>query len=102
MSPNTLAISLRSVAIAQEYYEMARGIEKTIEDVKKARRHFEHFEGKFDDVGKGLRKAQEAFETAHRHLGHYESSVFRLIGETEVKSQIKPSLNNFSVELTTP
>lgn len=83
VSPNTLSISLKAVSMAQEYYEMARGVEKTIEDVKKARRHFEHFERKFDDIGKGLKKAQEAFETAHTHLGRYESSVFRLVGEGE-------------------
>jgi DNA recombination protein RmuC len=83
VSPNTLSISLHSVCMAQEYYEMARGVEKTIEDVKKARRHFEHFEKKFDDVGRGLKKAQEAFETANTHLGYYENSVFRLMGETQ-------------------
>jgi DNA recombination protein RmuC len=81
VSPNTLSISLHSVAMAQEYYDMAKGVEKTIEDVKKARRHFAHFEKKFDDVGRGLRKAQEAFETAQTHLGHYETSVYRLMGE---------------------
>jgi DNA recombination protein RmuC len=81
VSPNTLAISLRSVAIAQDYYEMAKGVEKTVEDIKKARRHFEHFEKKFEDIGKGLRKAQEAFDTANTHLNHYESSVYRLTGE---------------------
>jgi DNA recombination protein RmuC len=82
VSPNTLAISLKSVAMAQEYYDMSRGIEKTIDDVKKAQKHFEHFETKFDAVGKGLRKAQEAFDTANTHLGHYNSSVFRLTGES--------------------
>lgn len=81
VSPNTLAISLRAVSMAQEYYEMARGVEKTIEDIKKARRHFDHFDKKFEEVGKGLKKAQEAFDTANTHLGHYESSVFRLTGE---------------------
>lgn len=86
VSPNTLSISLKAVTIAQEYYEMARGVEKTIEDVKKARRHFEHFEKKFEDIGKGLQKAQEAFETAHTHLGRYESSVYRLVGEEEAPS----------------
>jgi DNA anti-recombination protein RmuC len=82
VSPNTLMIGLRSVGMAQEYYDMARGVEKTIEDVKKARRHFEHFETRFEDIGKGLRKAQEAFETAQTHLGRYETSVYRLTGET--------------------
>lgn len=81
VSPNTLAMGLHSVTVAQEYYEMARGVEKTIEDVKKARRNFDHFEKKFEDVGKGLKKAQEAFETANTHLTRYESSVYRLVGE---------------------
>lgn len=81
VSPNTLAISLHAISMAQDYYEMARGVERTIEDIKKARRHFEHFERKFEDIGKGLKKAQEAFETANTHLGRYESSVFRLVGD---------------------
>ncbi len=89
VSPNTLMIGLRSVTMAQEYYDMARGVEQTIEDVKKARRHFEHFEGRFEDVGRGLRKAQEAFEMAHTHLGRYESSVYRLTGETP--AELPPS-----------
>src|SRR6185437_11560341 len=86
VSPNTLAISLRSVAIAQDYYEMARGVEKTIEDVTKARRHFEHFETKFEEIGKGLKKAQEAFDTANTHLGRYESSIVRLVGDAETQA----------------
>jgi DNA recombination protein RmuC len=81
VSPNTLAISLHSIGMAQEYYEMSRGVEKTIEEIKKARRHFEHFDQRFEEVGKGLKKAQDAFETAQTHLGRYENSVFRLIGE---------------------
>lgn len=81
VSPNTLAMGLHSVSVAQEYYEMSRGVEKTIEDVKKARRHFDHFEKKFEDIGKSLKKAQESYETANTHLGRYESSVYRLVGE---------------------
>ena len=78
VSPNTLAITLRSVTLAQEYYSMAKGIEKTIEDLKKARKHFEHFDKRFEEVGKGIRKAQEAYDTAHSHLGYYESSIGKL------------------------
>lgn len=94
VSPNTLAMGLHSISMAQEYYNMSRGVEKTVEDVKKAQRHFEHFERKFDDVGKGLRKAQDAFETAQTHLGRYESSVYRLTGETnpELNTDEKPAL----------
>src|SRR5579885_2869250 len=82
ISPNTLAISLHSVAMAQEYYEMARGVEKTIEEISGARRHFEHFESRFDEVGRGLKKAQEAFETAQTHLGRYGNSVERLLRDS--------------------
>jgi DNA anti-recombination protein RmuC len=82
ISPNTLAISLHSVAMAQEYYEMARGVEKTIQDIAGARRHFEHFEARFDEIGRGLKKAQEAFETAQTHLGRYGSSVERLVRDS--------------------
>ena len=83
VSPNTLSISLHAIAMAQEYYEMAKGVEKTIEDIKKARAHFSHFEKRFTEIGKGLKKAQEAFDTASTHLGRYETSVFRLLGEEE-------------------
>ncbi|MEK6706012.1 MAG: DNA recombination protein RmuC [Bdellovibrionota bacterium] len=106
VSPNTLAISLHSIAMAQEYYEMARGVEKTIEDVRKARRHFEQFDKKFDEVGRGLKKAQEAFETAHSHLGHYENSVLRLMGERSADSDAGagtsiPSAQDASIALQT-
>jgi DNA recombination protein RmuC len=80
VSPNTLAMGLHSVSVAQEYYEMARGVEKTVEDVKKARKHFENFEKRFEDIGKGLKKAQEAYEFANTHLGKYEGAVQRLVG----------------------
>ena len=92
VSPNTLAISLRSVAIAQDYYEMARGVEKTIEEVTKARKHFDHFETKFEEIGKGLKKAQEAFDTANSHLGRYESSIVRLVGDSAAPDPEKLAL----------
>jgi DNA recombination protein RmuC len=101
VSPNTLLIGLRSVMMAQEYYDMARGVEKTIEDVKKARRHFEHFEKKFEDIGKGLKKAQEAFETANTHLGRYETSVYRLTGEKVDEELPTPALGPGATPLQT-
>ncbi|MBI3535716.1 MAG: DNA recombination protein RmuC [Deltaproteobacteria bacterium] len=86
VSPNTLVMGLRSVSMAQDYYTMSKGVEKTIEDLNKTRRHFEHFEKRFEEVGKGLKRAQDAFETAHVHLGHYESSIYRLTGEERTES----------------
>ncbi|MBI2069124.1 MAG: DNA recombination protein RmuC [Elusimicrobia bacterium] len=82
VSPNTLAVTLKSIAIAHDYYEMAQGVQQTIEDIRKARNHFEHFENRFDEVGERLRKAQEAFDTAQTNLSRYTSSVTRLTGET--------------------
>jgi DNA recombination protein RmuC len=102
VSPNTLAMGLHSVSVAQEYYEMARGVEKTIEDVKKARRNFEHFEKRFDDIGKGLKKAQEAYETANTHLNRYESSVYRLIGETAETAGGLPEASTGATDPTGP
>ncbi|MEK7287601.1 MAG: DNA recombination protein RmuC, partial [Elusimicrobiota bacterium] len=81
VSPNTLAVTLKGIAIAHDYYDMAQNVQKTIEDIKKARKHFEHFDGNFEEVGNRLKKAQDAFDTASTHLGRYNSSVTRLTGE---------------------
>lgn len=84
VSPNTLGVTLQSVALAYQYYEMATNVEATLEQVKKARRHFEHFEKRFEEIGRGLEKAREAFDTAGTHLRHYSSSVARLTGEPQL------------------
>ncbi len=78
VSPNTLAVTLRGIAIAQQYYEMARNVERTIEEVRRAQRHFELFQQRFQEIGKGLERAQEAFRTASTHLVHYTGAVGRL------------------------
>lgn len=83
VSPNTLAITLQSVALAHQYYEMALNVEETLKQVKLARRHFEFFERQFDEVGRGLEKAREAFDVAGTHLRRYTNSVARLTGEEE-------------------
>ncbi|MBI5191513.1 MAG: DNA recombination protein RmuC [Nitrospirae bacterium] len=81
VSPNTLAVTLNGVALSYEYYQMAKGVEKTIEDLKKARKHFGYFAEKFDAVGKQLDRAKDAYNTATTHLGRYTGSVARLTGE---------------------
>jgi DNA recombination protein RmuC len=103
VSPNTLAISLRSITIAQEYYNMSRGIEKTIEDIKKARRHFQHFEKKFEEIGRGIKKAQEAYETANIHLSHYGGSVFKITKEPPTSSKLEKleELENLTLDGST-
>jgi len=81
VSPNTLAVTLKGIALSYDYYRMAKGVEKTIEDIKKARKHFGHFEERFEGIGKQLDRAKEAYNFASTHLGHYSSSVARLTGE---------------------
>jgi DNA recombination protein RmuC len=83
VSPNTLAVTLRGIAIAHDYYEMASNVEKTIEEIRKAQRHFHLFQERFDDLGRGLEKAQAAFRTASTHLDHYAGSVVRLTAQKE-------------------
>lgn len=80
VSPNTLAVTLQSVVIAKTYYEMSRGVEKTLSEMRKARAHFDNFEKRFEDVGSSLTKAQGAFNMAHTHLARYSSAVTRLTG----------------------
>ena len=77
-SPNTLAIMLRGIAIAQEYYDMAASVEKTIDNLQKAQRHFALFETKFEAIGQGLESAREAYQVANTHLNRYSGSVVRL------------------------
>ena len=82
-SPNTLAIVLRGIAIAHDYYEMAANVEKTIENLQKAQHHFAHFEKKFEAIGQGLETARDAYQVANTHLNRYSGSVIRLTGQTK-------------------
>jgi DNA recombination protein RmuC len=82
VSPNTLAVTLNGVRISYDYYQMARGVENTVENIRKARKHFADFERKFEDVGKSITKAQDAYHTASTHIGRYSTSVNRLTGES--------------------
>lgn len=91
VSPNTLSVTLHSISLARNYYEMAKGVEKTITEVKKAQQHFKNFEGRFEEIGTALNKAQAAFNTAATHLGRYESAVTRL-GAAELTTEIPTSL----------
>ena len=81
VSPNTLAVTLRGIALSYDYYKMAKGVENTIESLGKARKHFSYFTDKFENVGRQLDRARDAYNVATTHLGHYQSSVARLAGE---------------------
>jgi len=80
VSPNTLAITLKSIYLAYKNYQVAHEVKNTIKSIKLAKKHFDHFENQFGKVGSSLSKAQEAFQTANTHLGRYSSSIYRLTG----------------------
>jgi DNA recombination protein RmuC len=89
VSPNTLAITLHAISIAKNYYDMAKGVEETVLDIKKARNHYENFDKKFQEVGKSLGKSLDSFNTASTHLSRYSSAVYRLTGEEETASALE-------------
>jgi DNA recombination protein RmuC len=90
VSPNTLAITLHGISLARNYYDMAKGVEETLLEMRKARTHFENYEKKVDDVGVALNRAQNAYQTANTHLSRYRSAVGRLIGEEEKTLPVVP------------
>lgn len=78
VSPNTLAITVNSIGKSLQYYEMAKGVKKTISQIQLARDHLSKFKNRFDEIGDKLSKAQESFQKATTHLSNYSSSVDRL------------------------
>jgi DNA anti-recombination protein RmuC len=85
-------VTLKGITLSFDYYRMAKGVENTIENIKKARKHFGYFHEKFDAVGKGLENAQKAYSAANTHLGRYSSSVLRLTGEEAGDDDTPPSI----------
>jgi DNA recombination protein RmuC len=85
VSPNTLAITLRTVAMSISQFEFAKNVEQTLEQIRAAQIHFGHFQKKFEEVGRGLEKAQEAYGTATGHLNRFAQRVVRLTGEPELE-----------------
>jgi DNA anti-recombination protein RmuC len=81
VSPNTLVIALRSVEMSISHYEQAKGVEKTLEQIRLAQKHFGNFQKKFEDVGDGLERAQKAYAIATNHLARFEKSTIQLTGE---------------------
>jgi len=80
VSPNTLSVTLHAVSVARNYYEMAKGVEKTILEVKKSQQHFQNFESRFEEIGNALQKAQASFGVAGTHLSRFSSAITRLTG----------------------
>ena len=84
VSPNTLLMTLKTIALVHKWYEMAGRFEKSRLELAKAQKSFDFFQNQFDNVGKNLNKAQEAFETAQRHLKSYRGKVSVLSGQEQL------------------
>ncbi|MCD6340108.1 MAG: DNA recombination protein RmuC [Verrucomicrobia bacterium] len=89
VSPNTLAVTLHTVAMSLSHYEFAKGVEKTLRQLRLAKQSFDHFQKRFEEVGKGLQKAQEAYQTASGHLSRYAGRVERLAAEGVEESPLE-------------
>ena len=85
VSPNTLLMTLHTIALVHKWYEVAKGFEKSRAELAKAQKSFDFFQNQFENVGKNLNKAQEAFETAQRHLKTYRGKVSALSGQEQLE-----------------
>src|SRR5205807_7838089 len=81
VSPNTLLMTLQTIALVHKWYEVASRFEKSRLELAKAQKSFDFFQGQFENVGKNLNKAQEAFDTASKHLKNYRGKVSALSGQ---------------------
>jgi DNA recombination protein RmuC len=93
VSPNTLMMTLQTIALVHKWYEVASRFEKSRAELAKAQKSFDFFQNQFENVGKSLNKAQEAFETAQRHLKTYRGKVTALSGQEQLAldSPIEPA-----------
>ena len=85
VSPNTLLMTLQTIALVHKWYEVASRFEKSRQELAKAQKSFDHFQNQFENVGKNLNKAQEAFDTASRHLKTYRGKVSALSGQEQLE-----------------
>jgi DNA recombination protein RmuC len=85
VSPNTLLMTLQTIALVHKWYEVASRFEKSRQELAKAQKSFDHFQNQFENVGKSLSKAQEAFDTASKHLKTYRGRVSALSGQEQLE-----------------
>jgi DNA recombination protein RmuC len=88
VSPNTLLMTLQTIALVHKWYEVASRFEKSRQELAKAQKSFDFFQNHFENVGKSLSKAQEAFETAQRHLKTYRGKVTVLSGQEQLELDV--------------
>jgi len=84
VSPNSLLMTLQTIALVHKWYEVASRFEKSRLELSKAQKSFDYFQSQFENVGKNLNKAQEAFETAQKHLKTYRGRVTVLSGQEQL------------------
>ena len=85
VSPNTLLMTLQTIALVHKWYEVASRFEKSRQELGKAQKSFDYFQNQFENIGRSLNKAQEAFETAQRHLKTYRGRVTALSGQEQLE-----------------
>ena len=85
VSPNTLLMTLQTIALVHKWYEVASRFEKSRQELAKAQKSFDHFQNQFETVGKSLDKAQEAFDKASTHLKTYRGRVSALSGQEQLE-----------------
>ena len=85
VSPNTLLMTLKTIALIHKWYEVASRFEKSRLELAKAQKSFDYFQGQFENVGKSLSKAQEAFDKASTHLKTYRGRVTALSGQEQLE-----------------
>lgn len=84
VSPNTLLMTLKTIALVHKWYEVASRFEKSRVELAKAQKSFDYFQNNFENVGKSLSKAQEAFDKASTHLKAYRGKVTALSGQEQL------------------
>src|SRR5437016_8780618 len=89
VSPNTLLMTLQTIALVHKWYEVASRFEKSRLELAKAQKSFDYFQNQFENVGKSLSKAQEAFDTAQKHLKTYRGRVTALSGQEQLELDAK-------------
>jgi DNA recombination protein RmuC len=85
VSPNTLLMTLQTIALVHKWYEVASRFEKSRQELAKAQKSFDFFQTQFENVGKNLTKAQEAFDKASTHLKTYRGRVSALSGQEQLE-----------------
>jgi DNA recombination protein RmuC len=88
VSPNTLLMTLQTIALVHKWYEVASRFEKSRQELAKAQKSFDHFQNQFENVGKNLTKAQEAFDKAQTHLKTYRGRVSALSGQEQLELDV--------------